>query len=81
MLEAVGPDLLHQLEKCFIDYVFEKWIWPLTINVNAGKVSEAALNAEFDARFAIMPKFAGLAVLQMELSLKITIGRYSSTRR
>src|SRR5436190_13087366 len=28
ILDALGPDLLHQVSKCFHDYVMEKFIWP-----------------------------------------------------
>jgi len=27
--DALGPDLLHQVSKCFMDYLLQKWIFPL----------------------------------------------------
>lgn len=56
ILDSVGPDLLHQISKCFKDYLIEQWIWPL-MKGTCG-VSEAKLKAEFDARFMLMPTYA-----------------------
>jgi hypothetical protein len=57
ILDAVGPDLLHQVSKCFMDYVFEKWIWKL-MKLDT-QVSEKDLKAEFDARFSLVPSYTG----------------------
>jgi hypothetical protein len=56
ILDAVGPDLLHQISKCFKDYLIDQWIWPV-MKGTCG-VSEAKLKAEFDARFMLMPTYA-----------------------
>jgi len=60
ILDAVGPDLLHQVSKCFMDYVFEKWIWKLMkLDAQDGKISEKDLKAEFNARFSLVPSYTG----------------------
>jgi len=62
ILDAVGPDLLHQVSKCWYDYGLQKWFWPMMIkwwaNKNTGKVKEATLKLEFDSRYALIPTFA-----------------------
>src|SRR6202035_969532 len=61
ILAAVGPDLLHQLSKCSMDYLFDQWIYKLTLGTaKAKKISQTDLDVEIDARFALVPKYPGL---------------------
>jgi hypothetical protein len=56
ILDAVCPDLLHGVSKCFHDYVFQRWIYPvMTRNAALKNVTADSLAEELDARFAIMP--------------------------
>jgi len=59
ILDAVGPDLLHQISKCFHDYMLD-WIWKATVSHWQDKFNENQLKQELDSRFALMPSFAGL---------------------
>ena len=61
VLDICGPDLLHQISKCFMDWLFRKWLYPLMRKIWRDKdFSEAALESELDCRFALMPKFKDL---------------------
>ena len=61
ILDSVGPDLLHQVSKCFLDDVFHKWLYPLVINVYKEKgFSEAMIESELDCRFTLIPPFKEL---------------------
>jgi hypothetical protein len=56
ILDSVCPDLLHGVSKCFHDYIFQRWIYPVTKSAWALKrVTADALAEELDSRFAIMP--------------------------
>jgi len=62
ILDAVGPNLLHGVSKVFMDYVLEKWLYPLMKQVwctEKGKKIEE-LDTELNARFALMPQYQGL---------------------
>jgi len=62
ILDAVGLDLLYSISKVFMDYVFEKWLYPLMKQVwcaEKGKKIEE-LNAKLNARFAVMSQYQGL---------------------
>ena len=59
-IDAVGPDLLHQISKCFMDYLIKSWIWKLIEITWKGKASLDQVKLEFDARFAVMPKYTNL---------------------
>src|SRR3984885_9767886 len=58
ILDSVGPDLLHQISKMFMDYLMVQWIYPLMEKTSPDGVSKSALRAEFDARFALMPTYS-----------------------
>jgi hypothetical protein len=61
ILSAVGPDLLHQISKCGMDYLFDRWIYPLILTTWTQKnVSQLALDIEIDTRFALVPGYLGL---------------------
>src|SRR5579859_7001719 len=58
ILDAVCPDLLHQISKCFMDHLLDKWIVPLMYwygEKQQPRASNDQVNQEFDARFALMP--------------------------
>src|SRR5437762_507257 len=59
-MDAVGPDLLHQISKCFMDYLIKAWIWKLIEITWKGKALLPQVKLEFDARFAIIPKYTNL---------------------
>jgi hypothetical protein len=62
ILDAVGPDLLHQISKCWKDYAIDDWFWPLMLGWWRNKtppVYEATLKLEFDSRFCLIPTFPG----------------------
>ena len=59
--DALGPDLLHQVSKCFMDYLLQKWIFPLIdIHWEKRKVSKGAVKTEIDSRFAMIPGYPNL---------------------
>ena len=61
IIDAVGPDLLHQISKCFMDYLMKEWIWNLMKITWKGRgFSKAQLKMEFDSRFALIPGYTGL---------------------
>ena len=61
ILDAVGPDLLHQISKCFMDYLFRRWIHPLMYIAAAKKdCTKAQIDTELDSRFALMPLYPDL---------------------
>src|SRR5579859_4139813 len=58
ILDAVVPDLLHQISKCFMDYLLTRWIVPLMYShgeKQQPRASNDQVNQEFDAHFALMP--------------------------
>src|SRR5271167_4735357 len=64
IINAVGPDLLHQVSKFFMDYLLKQWIFPL---VKLHWKSKKGINTtimdiktEIDSRFAMMPAYPGL---------------------
>lgn len=59
ILDAVGPDLLHQVSKCFKDYAVDSWFWKLIKKHWKDKagLSEKHMQIEFDSRFALMPSY------------------------
>lgn len=63
VLDAVGPDLLHQISKCWYDYALQTWFWPMMVNwwgnKKKGKVAEHALKLEFDSRYTLIPTYPG----------------------
>jgi len=61
IIDAVGPDLLHHISKCFMDYLMKEWIWNLMKITWKGRgFSKAQLKMEFDSRFALIPEYTGL---------------------
>ncbi len=61
IIDAVGPDLLHQISKCFMDYLIKAWIWKLMKITWKGRgFSKTQLKMEFDSRFALMPGYTGI---------------------
>jgi len=61
ILDAVGPDLLHQVSKCFMDYLLSVWILPLMLKFWAKKkISAKDLEIEIDSRFALIPGYPNL---------------------
>ena len=60
ILNSVGPDLLHQISKCFHDYIIEKFIYPLIEKYHGNNANMADLRKEFDSRFALMPGYPNL---------------------
>ena len=68
ILAAVGPDLLHQLSKCGMDYLFNEWIYKLTLGTAKAKnISQTALDVEIDARFALIPKYPSLKYFKEDI--------------
>ena len=59
ILNAVGPDLLHQVSKCFMDYLLTVWILPLMQKYWA-KRKISAKNLEIEIRFALIPGYPNL---------------------
>jgi len=63
ILDAVGPDLLHQISKCWHDYALQAWFWPMMKewwqNKRNGKVMERVLKLEFDSRYTLIPTYPG----------------------
>jgi hypothetical protein len=59
ILDAVGPDLLHQVSKCFKDYGVDQWFWRLIKKYWKDKAGVSARDSkiEFDSRFALMPSY------------------------
>ena len=62
ILDGVGPDLLHQISKYFMDYLFNHWIYPVTIQKWRGVrgVADADVCIEIDSRFALVPKWTSM---------------------
>ena len=62
ILDAVGPDLLHQVTKCFMDYLFNSWIYPLMLSHAKKQFRKIQLevDVEIDARFALVPGWTGM---------------------
>jgi len=62
ILDAVGPDLLHQVTKCFMDYLFNCWIYPLILSHGKKHFRKIQLDVdiEIDARFALVPSWTGM---------------------
>ena len=62
ILDAVGPDLLHQVTKCFMDYLFNSWIYPLMLSHAKKQFRKIQLevDVEIDARFALVPSWTGM---------------------
>ena len=64
ILSAVGPDLLHQVSKCFKDHLLNRWVFPLITSTwcgpGAGKFKIGVVKAEIDSRFALVPGYPNL---------------------
>src|SRR5947208_7115390 len=61
IIDAFGPDLLHQISKCFMDYLMKSWIWKLMKITWKGRgFSKTKLKMEFDSQFALMPGYTGI---------------------
>lgn len=62
ILDAVGFDLLHQVTKCFMDYLFNGWIFPLILSHPKKYFRKIQLDVdvEIDARFASVPGWTGI---------------------
>ena len=61
---ALAPDLLHQVSKCFYDYI-HKWVVELISYYSPG----AKAKGEIDARFSHMPPFHDLKNFNKGISL------------
>jgi len=79
--DALAPDLLHQVSKCFYDYVHQ---WVLAIigdqtpdalrkrkrtNTTGTKPSKRKTRGEIDARFSQLPPYPGLRSFREGISL------------
>jgi hypothetical protein len=61
ILDALGPDLLHQVSKCFKDYLLDTWLTALVkIHAKHRGYNEATILAELDVRFMAMPTYRNL---------------------
>jgi hypothetical protein len=62
ILDAVGPDLLHQVTKCFMDYLFDSWIYPFMLSSakKQFRKPQFEVDVEIDARFALVPGWTGM---------------------
>ena len=60
--DAVGPDLLHQVTKCFMDYLFDSWIYPFMLSSakRQFRKNQLDVDVEIDARFALVPGWTGM---------------------
>jgi hypothetical protein len=61
ILIIIDPDLLYQLFKYNIDYLFDQWIYKLILGIiKMKKISQINLDIEIDTRFALIPKYPDL---------------------
>lgn len=61
ILDALGPDLLHQVSKCFMDYVMKQWLKPLIVRYWKEKgVKKKTILREIDKRFTYVTAYPGL---------------------
>ena len=58
ILDAVGPNLLHGISKCFMDDLLKKWVIPLVKKWWKDKgYTSAEVEEELNSRFALMPRW------------------------
>lgn len=62
ILDSLCPDLLHQVSKCFWDYVMEQFLNPLMVKYwkHKAKKNKKAVLREIDKRFRYTPGFQNL---------------------
>src|SRR5438477_9566964 len=64
ILSAVGLDLLHQVSKCFKDYLLNRWIFPLITSawyrLGIGKFKIGVMKPEIDSQFTLVPGYLNL---------------------
>jgi Plavaka transposase len=62
IMDAMCPDLLHQVSKCFKDYAMDKWVVKLIKLTHCGKngVAEKDVLQELDSRFILIPGYKRL---------------------
>jgi Plavaka transposase len=61
ILDALGPDLLHQVSKCFMDYVMKQWLKPLIVRHWKEKgVKKKTILREIDKRFMYVTAYPKL---------------------
>jgi hypothetical protein len=59
--DAVGPDLLHQATKCFMDVLINNHIHPLLVRTwRSNGITPEQLNIEIDARLSLVPPWTGM---------------------
>jgi hypothetical protein len=61
IINAIGPDLLHQVSKCFKDYILDKWIVPLVVwNGERQGQKKGIVLWELDRRFITMAGYQNM---------------------
>ena len=64
ILSTVGPDLLHQVSKCFKDHLLNRWIFLLITSawceLGMKKFKIGVVKAEIDSQFALVPRYPNL---------------------
>jgi len=64
--EAAAPDILHQILKCFFDYLHEKWVVPFI--AKSHNISQEKVMGELDARFSHLPPYPKLRAFRRGIS-------------